>query len=46
MNFKTSEYKTLKNDYLKFLKKKEAKGKPLIDKIVKFNKFYLHSLKL
>ena len=41
MNFKTSEYKTLKNDYLKFLKKKEAKGKPLIDKIVKFNKFYL-----
>ena len=41
MSFKGSDYKILKNDYLKFLKKKELKGKPLINKVMKFNQFYL-----
>ena len=31
----------IKNDYLKFLKKQEVAGKPIIDKIGKLNKFYL-----
>ena len=33
--------RNLKEQYLKFLKKKEISGKPLIDKIGKFNTFYL-----
>ncbi len=31
----------IKSDYLKFLKKREVVGKPIIDKIGKLNKFYL-----
>ena len=31
----------IKSDYLKFLKKQEVAGKPIIDKIGKLNKFYL-----
>ena len=31
----------IKSDYLKFLKKREVAGKPIVDKIVKLNKFYL-----
>ena len=31
----------IKSDYLKFLKKQEVVGKPIIDKIGKLNKFYL-----
>ena len=31
----------IKSDYLKFLKKREKVGKPIIDKIGKLNKFYL-----
>ena len=31
----------IKSDYLKFLKKQEVAGKPIVDKIVKLNKFYL-----
>tara|TARA_Y100000590_G_C15442214_1_gene909301 strand:- start:17 stop:907 length:891 start_codon:yes stop_codon:yes gene_type:complete len=31
----------IKSDYLKFLKKREVAGKPIIDKIGKLNKFYL-----
>ena len=30
-----------KNDYLKYLKKQEVSGKPIVDKIGKLNKFYL-----
>ena len=30
-----------KNDYLKYLKKQEVFGKPIVDKIGKLNKFYL-----
>ena len=41
MNLKKSNYLNLKNEYLKFLKKKEVKGKPIKDKIGKFNSFYL-----
>ena len=31
----------IKSDYLKFLKKREVVGKPIIDKIGKLNNFYL-----
>ncbi len=31
----------IKSDYLKYLKKQEVYGKPIIDKIEKLNKFYL-----
>ena len=31
----------IKNDYLKFLKKQEVVGKPIVDKIGKLKKFYL-----
>jgi len=31
----------IKSDYLKFLKKQEVTGKPIVDKIGKLNKFYL-----
>ena len=31
----------IKSDYLKFLKKLEVAGKPIIDKVGKLNKFYL-----
>ena len=31
----------IKSDYLKFLKKQEVVGKPIVDKIGKLNKFYL-----
>ena len=31
----------IKSDYLKFLKKREVAGKPIIDKVGKLNKFYL-----
>ena len=41
MNFKSSDYYNIKKIYLKFLKKKEVAGKPLIDKIGKLNTFYL-----
>ena len=41
MNFKSSNYSNIKKKYLKFLKKKEVAGKPLKDKIVKLNTFYL-----
>ena len=30
-----------KSDYLKYLKKQEVTGKPIIDKLGKLNKFYL-----
>ncbi len=41
MNFKSSNYSHIKKKYLKFLKKKEVAGKPLKDKILKLNTFYL-----
>ena len=41
MNFKSSDYSNIKKKYLKFLKKKEAAGRPLVDKIGKLNTFYL-----
>ena len=31
----------IKSDYLKFLKKQEVTGKPIVDKIGKLNKLYL-----
>ena len=31
----------IKSDYLKFLKKQEVAGKPIVDKIGKLNTFYL-----
>ena len=31
----------IKSDYLKFLKKQEVAGKPIVDKVVKLNKLYL-----
>ncbi len=31
----------IKSDYLKFLKKREVVGKPIVDKIGKLNTFYL-----
>ena len=30
-----------KTDYLKYLKKQEITGKPIVDKLGKLNKFYL-----
>ena len=41
MNFKSSDRSNIKKIYLKFLKKKEVAGKPLIDKVGKLNTFYL-----
>ena len=41
MKIKNSNYLNLKNKYLKYLQKNETKGKPIIDKIGKFNSFYL-----
>ena len=41
MGSKDLGYQILKNEYLKFLKKRESKGNKLIDKIDKLNKFYL-----
>ena len=42
MNLKGSDYSDIKNAYLKFLKKREIKkSKPIVDKVGKFNKFYL-----
>ncbi len=41
MNLKSLDYLNIKKSYLKFLKIKESKGKPIIDKIGKLNKFYL-----
>ncbi len=41
MNLRNSDHLTLEKKYLKFLKKKEIKSKPIIDKIGKFNYFYL-----
>ena len=31
----------IKSDYLKFIKRQEVRGKPIIDKIGKLNTFYL-----
>ena len=31
----------IKSDYLKFVKRKEVAGKPIVDKLGKLNKFYL-----
>ena len=31
----------IKSDYLKFLKKREVVGKPIVDKLGKLNTFYL-----
>ncbi len=41
MSLKKSNYTSIKNSYLDFLKKKEVKGKPIKNKIEKLNKFYL-----
>ena len=41
MNFRGFANKDLKKKYFKFLKKKEFKGKPIIDKTGKLNNFYL-----
>ena len=41
MNLKYSNYLNLKKKYLNFLKKKEVKGRPIIDKVKKLNTFYL-----
>ena len=41
MNFKSSNYSNIKKAYLKFLKKREVAGKPIIDKIGKLKRFYL-----
>ena len=41
MNSKNSSYLDIKKLYLKFLKKKEVTGKPIIDKVGKLNTFYL-----
>ncbi len=41
MSLKNSDYSNFKNTYLKFLKKRETRGKPMVDKIGKLNKFYL-----
>ena len=41
MYLKDSNYFQIKNEYLKFLKKREIKGKKIIDKIGKLNTFYL-----
>ena len=41
MDFKSPDYLNIKKKYLKFLKKREAKGKAMVDKIGKLNRFYL-----
>ena len=41
MNLKSNGYLNIKKAYLKFLKKKEIAGKPIVDKIGKLNTFYL-----
>jgi len=41
MNTKSFNYLILKKKYLKFLKRSETKGKPIIDKVGKLNRFYL-----
>ena len=41
MNLKSSNYSNIKKAYLKFLKKREVAGKPIIDKIGKLKRFYL-----
>ena len=41
MNLKSPHYLNIKKSYLKFLKKKEGTGKPIIDKVGKLNTFYL-----
>ena len=41
MNLKSSNYSKIKKAYLKFLKKREVDGKPIIDKIGKLKRFYL-----
>ena len=41
MNLKSPHYLNIKKSYLKFLKKKERAGKPIIDKVGKLNTFYL-----
>ena len=41
MNFKSSNYLSIKKKYLEFLKKKEVVGKTIIDKVGKLNTFYL-----
>ena len=41
MNLKSSDYSNIKKAYLKFLKKREVAGKPIIDKIGKLKRFYL-----
>ena len=41
MNIKGFDYINLKRKYLDFLKKSDTKGRPIIDKIGKLNKFYL-----
>ena len=41
MNLKSSDYSYIKKIYLKFVKKQEVAGKPLVDKIGKLNTFYL-----
>ena len=41
MNFKSSNYLSIKKKYLEFLKKKEVAGKTIVDKVGKFNTFYL-----
>ena len=41
MNLKSSNYLNIKKKYLDFLKKKEVTSKPIVDKVGKFNTFYL-----
>ena len=41
MNIKSTDYINIKKKYLEFLKKKEVTGRPIVDKVGKFNKFYL-----
>ena len=41
MNLKSSDYLSIKKQYLGFLKKKEMAGKTIVDKVGKLNTFYL-----
>ena len=41
MNLKSFDYSNIKKIYLRFLKKKEVAGKPIVDKVGKLNTFYL-----
>ena len=41
MNLKNFDYLNIKKKYLDFLKKKEVACKPIVDKVGKFNTFYL-----